>query len=416
MKSKLTADAQVTLLLCSHLAIPRAAGTKLQPLSPADWNQLAKKLVAKGLRPGRLLEMSRDQLQSELELQEEWADRLAALLLRGAQLAIEVERLSSLGIWTLTRADDAYPSPLKERLGAAAPPVLFGAGKPDLLNRGYLAVVGSRDIDEDAAQFARKIGGLCAHEERVLVSGGARGVDRLSMEGCLEAGGSVIGVLADNLERAVREPAFRNAIAAEQLVLVSAVNPKAPFSVASAMARNKLIYCLARYGLAVSASLEKGGTRTGALEVLKDRWVPLFVRGGETAPPGNHDLVKRGALAFPADPPADGLGAMLEREAEAWKSVPAPASRKALKPEKGSPAPDMDDLFPVVWPYIEQRLDKWPTAGELALHLQVQREQMAAWLERASTLGFVTRMPGTERFVPAGNEESEQPRFDFGSA
>lgn len=166
MKSKLTPDA---LLLCSHLALPKGTGAKLQPLSPSEWNELAGKVVAKGLRPGHLLDMTQEQLQAEAGLAAELSDRLAPLLLRGTQLAIEVDRLSSLGIWILTRSDERYPQPLKDRLDAAAPPILFGSGDSALLKRGYLAVVGSRDIDEKGAESATAVGHLCAREEKVLV-------------------------------------------------------------------------------------------------------------------------------------------------------------------------------------------------------------------------------------------------------
>lgn len=233
------------------------------------------------------------------------------------------------------------------------------------------------------------------------------------MEACLEGGGSVIGVLADNLERTLRDPVFRSAVGDGRLALVSAVHPKAPFTVANAMARNNLIYCLAQYGLVIAASLEKGGTRAGALEALKHRWVPLFVRSNETAPAGNHDLIKQGALPFPAEPAPGELTAWLESEAKGWKTGPASAGRKAIRPRKPE-SPDLDDLFPVVWPHIASRLAKWPTAKELALHLQVGQEQTLAWLEKAVSQGLAARTPGTDRFVLAGSTEARQQRFDIG--
>ncbi len=412
MKSNLNADAQVILLLCSHLAAPKAADGKLKPLSPTEWNGLAATLVKRRLRPGQILDWSRDQLQSELAITPELADRLASLLVRGAQLAMEVERLGSVGVWALTRADSDYPSPLKERLGAAAPPVLFGAGDRGLLNQGFLAVVGSRDVDDSAAAFAGAVGRQCAAEGKVLVSGGARGVDRIGMDSALEAGGSVIGVLADNLERAIREPGFRKAIMSGRLVLLSAVHPKAPFLAANAMARNKLIYTLAHYGLVVTSSVERGGTRAGALEVLKSRWVPLFVRGGDSAPAGNQDLIQRGALPFPWDVPASGLASLLEERAASWGG---PAGRKGLRPagpEASAPSVGVSDLFPVVWPHIAAQLASWQAVGDLAKGLQTEPVQMRAWLERAVARGLAARAGESDRYALAGTE-AEQQRFDI---
>ena len=91
-------------------------------------------------------------------------------------------------------------------------------------------------------------------------SGGAKGVDGRSMSAALEAGGRVVGVLADGLERAVRAPANREAIASGRLTLLTPYSPKAPFNVGAAMGRNKLIYTLADYALVVASDAESGGT------------------------------------------------------------------------------------------------------------------------------------------------------------
>ncbi|MCK4451126.1 MAG: DNA-processing protein DprA, partial [Anaerolineae bacterium] len=73
---------------------------------------------------------------------------MARLLGRGGGLAIELERLESLGIWVVTRADAHYPRRLKQRLKHAAPAILFGAGEQALLGQPGLAVVGSRNVDD----------------------------------------------------------------------------------------------------------------------------------------------------------------------------------------------------------------------------------------------------------------------------
>jgi predicted Rossmann fold nucleotide-binding protein DprA/Smf involved in DNA uptake len=362
-----------------------AAG-ELRPLTPGEWNELAQVLIGKKLRPGALLQLDPATVQTQLGLSQAAAARLTQLLSRGAQLAVEVERLGSLGIWVLTRADEAYPAPLKEQLGASAPPVLFGAGDQALLHKGFVAVVGSRDIDEASERFAAEAGAACATSGLVLVSGGAKGVDQVSMRGCLAAGGTVIGVLADSLERVIREPDFRTAILAGKLVMVSAVHPKAPFSVANAMARNKYIYCLARYGLAVASSLDKGGTRAGALEVLKHRWVPLYVRSGDTVPPGNVDLIKRGAIPFPNQVPADGLDQWLAEHAVSWAAAPS-TTRRSLTASKTTA--EQDDLFPLVWPHIAERLQKWASPEELARHLCVDVGQLRQWIDRARQTGLL---------------------------
>jgi predicted Rossmann fold nucleotide-binding protein DprA/Smf involved in DNA uptake len=214
-------------------------------------------------------------------------------------LASELERLEALGLWAVTRADEAYPVRYRERLKAAAPPVLFGAGPIANAGRPGLAVVGSRNASDTAIDAAEFAGAACAASDLVTYSGGAKGVDGRSMGAALEAGGRVVGVLADGLERAVRAPANRAAIADGRLTLLSPYSPKAPFNVGSAMGRNKLIYTLADYALVVASDTETGGTWAGAIEAFKAGWVPVYVCDGPGFPDGNAELLRRGGVPFP---------------------------------------------------------------------------------------------------------------------
>src|SRR5687767_11288197 len=155
-------DSQVILLLCTQLALPRR-DSELKPLSRPEWNDVARAIDASRFkRPGALLGAAAESLALDLNIEPAFAERISALLARGGQLSIELERLGTLGIWALTRADPAYPSRLKERLKGQAPPVLFGAGPRDTLNHRGIAIVGSRDVDEAGSAFASELGRLCA--------------------------------------------------------------------------------------------------------------------------------------------------------------------------------------------------------------------------------------------------------------
>ena len=74
-----------------------------------------------------------------------------------------------------------------------------------------------------------------------LVSGGARGVDRLAMDVAQQAGGSVIGVLADSLKSRIGGNEVRTSLDEVTTCLITQQDPSAGFSVAAAMGRNKLI-------------------------------------------------------------------------------------------------------------------------------------------------------------------------------
>lgn len=306
-------DAQTLLLLCSHLGL--TPDQKPKPLKPSEWNQLARKLQAAHLRPADLLEWRAAELQTQLSLSAEEAERIAALLERGGALAILLERLEALGIRPLTRADSDYPQRYRQRLKDSAPIVLFYAGEKALLGQPGVAVVGSRRLNEAGQECARFIGNACGLSGLVLYSGGARGVDTLSMESALEARGTAVGVLADSLEQALRR--WSSALRRGDLCLLTPHSPNAGFSVGAAMERNRLIYCLADYAIVVASDAETGGTWAGATEALQQGWVPVFVLTHDHMPAGNKLLLGKGALPFPypfQEPPSQ-LASWLAKEA-----------------------------------------------------------------------------------------------------
>jgi predicted Rossmann fold nucleotide-binding protein DprA/Smf involved in DNA uptake len=148
------------------------------------------------------------------------------------------------------------------------------------------------------------------------------------MLAAIEAGGTVVGVLADSLLRSATSGKAREAIQDGCLTLISAFDPEAGFNVGNAMQRNKQIYAMADFGLVVSSGYNEGGTWSGAIEQLeKLHLTPLFVRDGDV-PEGNRQLLRRGGLAFPPEPWVDSLHEILES-----------ASQKI------SPAMETADLF-----------------------------------------------------------------------
>ncbi|HMJ64454.1 MAG TPA: DNA-processing protein DprA [Candidatus Binatia bacterium] len=298
----LSEDGHVVLALCSGLGLkdPSGAPDDLAPLKLSEWNEVEKQLQSAGLTPSKAFAgRSATEIASSLKVAVGEAERLARLADRGGRLALELERLFSAGLWAVTRVDETYPARLAKALKQHAPSVLFGAGDIQLLARAGVAVVGSRNIDETGVRFAKEIGGKAARSRLSVVSGGAKGTDRLAMEGALEADGVAVGAMADSLERTVRQPDVRQFIIEDRLALVTPYSPSAGFSVGAAMGRNKLIYGLADYAIVVSSEFQSGGTWAGATEALKAGWCPVFVRTADSAPQGNRELVKLGAVSLP---------------------------------------------------------------------------------------------------------------------
>jgi predicted Rossmann fold nucleotide-binding protein DprA/Smf involved in DNA uptake len=87
--------------------------------------------------------------------------------------------------------------PTTLRPGDAAPAVLSTASAtPRCWTTDGVGVVGSRDISTVGSRVAREIAQTAVKSGLPVVSGAARGIDRDAMNGALEVGGQVVGVLA----------------------------------------------------------------------------------------------------------------------------------------------------------------------------------------------------------------------------
>ena len=296
-------DGLVVLALCSAFALPESGGAgEAAPFTLSEWNKLARQIHDSPLKqPAALPGRSADELAKDLGLPPDDAERVARLCDRSGRLALELEGLFSRGMWAVTRTDEQYPKKLRDTLKHQAPTVLFGAGDAQLLSRGSVAVIGSRNIDDVGTAFAQEVGRKAAGARLPVVSGGARGTDRLAMGAALDAGGIAFGVLADSLDRTVRQPDLRQLLLDGQLVLLTPYAPTAGFSVGAAMGRNKVIYGLADFAVVVSSDYQTGGTWAGAVEALKAGWCPVFARDGADVPKGNRELLKLGAAPLAQD-------------------------------------------------------------------------------------------------------------------
>ncbi len=398
----LTPQAQAVLLLNVSLGKSDSSGSR--PLSRQEWARFAAWLHDNGLEPSVLLKGDLDTLLEGWEDRTVTRDRLRALLNRGAALGLSLERWERAGLWVLTRSDADYPERLKRRLGRAAPAVFFGCGNRSLLDRGGIAVVGSRNAGEEGLEFASNLGSEAAAQGYSLVSGGARGIDRYAMQGALERDGTALGVLADSLLRSAMAADYRQYILSGGLALISPFNPEARFHVGNAMARNAYIYCLADAAIVVSSEAGKGGTWNGAVDNLKHRWVPLWVKPDSAPGSGNTELIEQGAARLEAEfdsllplvavlPPA---GPLFEDRPEPFAS--AQPEHGALK-ETAAPfaePPDLkdNDLYTLFLVRLaELTADKPASVGRIVECFQLQEAQVKNWLQRGADEGQIERGP-----------------------
>jgi hypothetical protein len=172
-----------------------------------------------------------------------------------------------------------------------------------------VGIVGSRDVDDEGSRFASDVSAEAVRLGFGVASGGARGVDQISMRAAYEAGGYSVGILADSLLRTVRQPATQEALDSGRVCLLTPYAPDAPFNTGNAMNRNRLIYSLSDASVVVASALGTGGTWNGAVECLDQRLSKLLVRPGLA---GNEALISRGGIRL--DSP-DRLGPAMDEDA-----------------------------------------------------------------------------------------------------
>jgi predicted Rossmann fold nucleotide-binding protein DprA/Smf involved in DNA uptake len=276
--------------LTSHL-IPSPS-----PVSAALWRDIRDHAPALDLG---LLDWARGALSPQnfaiVEARLALSDEVARLL----------EDLEEDGIRAITESAPDYPSRWREKLGSKCPPLLFVAGNASYLNTACVGVVGSRDVDQAGSEFTEEIASEIGRLGYTVVSGGARGVDQISMRRAFEAENPSVGILADSMSKTVRSS--RQALESGLVCLATPFSPSAPFQVGNAMGRNKLVYGLSSGTVVVASSEGSGGTWAGAIEAMELRLCPVLVRSGADVPDGNRELIRKGATPIGSASELEGL-------------------------------------------------------------------------------------------------------------
>lgn len=248
------------LLLTSHLGDPLR-----RPLSVAQFRTLVQRVRAMEY-PMEDRELRAADLTA-LGYGREMAERILLLLEDGEVLDHYLRRGDQSGCMPLTWCSEGYPGVLRQRLGAEATGCFWVKGDVSLLARPMIALVGSRDIDLENRRFARAVGYQAAKQGFVLVSGNARGADRIAQQACLDAGGQVISVLADSLARYAMH---------EHILYMSEDVFDGAFSSQRALSRNRIIHCLGSRVFVAQCGLQHGGTWDGTTKNLRQEWSPVY--------------------------------------------------------------------------------------------------------------------------------------------
>ena len=248
------------LLLSSTLGNPER-----KPLTTPQLRTLALRVAAME-RPAADRELTRADLTA-LGYGEEMAGRILRLLEDTQLLQYYLARAMQAGCVPLTRVSQGYPAVLRRRLGLDSPGVLWARGDLSILERPMIALVGSRDIAVPNGEFAAQVGREAARQGYALVSGNARGADRIAQRACLDAGGQVISIVADEL---TKQESIKN------VLFLSEEGFDQPFTSIRALSRNRVIHALGEKTLVAQCALGIGGTWSGTVRNLKEGWSPVF--------------------------------------------------------------------------------------------------------------------------------------------
>ncbi|SDH26107.1 DNA processing protein [Pseudomonas flavescens] len=192
--------------------------------------------------------------------------------------------------------DPRYPALLAEI--PDAPPLLFVAGDPALLERPQLAMVGSRRASRPGLETARGFARSLARGGFVITSGLALGIDGAAHQGALDVGGHTVAVLGTGLQ--CLYPARHKRLARDIIdgggALVSELPLDCPPQAGNFPRRNRLISGLSLGVLVVEASPSSGSLITARLAAEQGREV--YAIPGSIHHPGArgcHQLIRDGA-------------------------------------------------------------------------------------------------------------------------
>lgn len=246
------------LLLTSHLGDPER-----KVLTVAQLRSLALRMRDME-QPAESRELKEPDL-TRLGFDGEFSERIVSLLEQEDLLDGYLSRAAARSCVPITRVSDHYPQILRQRLGLDSPGCLWARGDVEILNTPAISLVGCRELSEPNREFAEALGCQAAEQGLTLVSGNARGADRAAQEACLKAGGRVVSIVADSLNR----------VPPRNLLYLSEDGFDEEFTAQRALSRNRCIHALGRMVFVAQSDLQKGGTWSGTVKNLRFGWSPV---------------------------------------------------------------------------------------------------------------------------------------------
>jgi DNA processing protein len=269
-----------------------------------------------------------------------WRERLAPKLTPDVLARAEGYRQD--GMATLIPGDQHWPVSLAD-LGDRAPYALWAKGATSLLSgplSDRVTITGSRAATGYGEHVAGELAADLSNAERVIVAGGAYGIETAAHRSALAAGGQTVAVLAGGMDR--RYPAG-NAELLDRIgdvgLLVSERPPQSAPTRQMFLARHRLMAALSGASVVVEASPRSGALHTASEALALGRGVGA-VPGPVTsaASHGTNDMLRHGTASLVAN--FGDVLRLLDR-ASAYTSRPPARDVTLGSPRPTPPAPSL---------------------------------------------------------------------------
>jgi DNA processing protein len=307
----------------------------------------------------------------------------------------ELSALHRIGARLVCWGEPSYPSALAAI--EDAPPILTVLGRPELLCRPMVAVVGARNASANGRRLARELAAGLGQGGLVVVSGLARGIDAAAHLGGLETGTAAVvaggvDIVYPEENRGLYDALRRQGAIIAELPLGS--EPQARHF----PRRNRIISGMALGVLVVEAAARSGSLITARYALEQGREV--FAVPGSPLDPrcrGANDLLRRGAtLTETAEDVLSQLGPLVQGAPppRSLTSLPLPVAESwplgSPSGGAGEPLADEDALDMIL-----ERLGPTPVAvDELVRQCQLTASAVATLLLELELAGRVERHPG----------------------